>query len=109
MVNCPMASFFSKLFGGGSGNKDTSPKRGDPVPYEGLLIQAAPIPTDGQWRLAGFIIKETEDGNLERNFIRADLFTSREEAEQFAIRKGQQVVTEQGTRLFANGERQGRA
>jgi len=104
-----MASFFSKLFGGGSDKGEGLPARGDPVPYEGLHIQAAPVSAEGQWRLAGYITKETEDGKLERMFLRADLFASREEAETFAIRKGQQIIDEQGERLFANGEPEGRA
>ena len=104
-----MASFFSKLFGGGSDKGESAPVRSDPVSYEGLTIQAAPVLAEGQWRLAGYIIKETEDGNLERAFLRADLFASREEAETFAVRKGHQIIDEQGERLFANGEPEGRA
>ena len=103
-----MASFFSKLFGGGSDKGPTTPERSAPVTYEGLTIQAAPILAEGQWRLAGVIIKQTEDGNLERNYLRADLFASREEAETFSLRKGHQIIDEQGTRLFANGEPAGR-
>jgi len=104
-----MASFFSKLFGSGSDKSSSIPVRGEPVSYEGLTIQAAPVAAEGQWRLAGYIVKETANGNLERNFLRADLFASKEEAETFAIRKGQQIIDEQGERLFANGEPEGRA
>ncbi len=104
-----MASFFSKLFGGGSGGDDAGPKRGDPVPHDGLIIRAAPQSEGGQFRLAGVIIKETETGDLERMFVRADLFTSREEAEDYSIRKGKQIIDEQGQRLFADGADTGRA
>jgi len=104
-----MTSFFSKLFGGGSDKGDSVPVRGDPISYAGLTIQAAPVSAEGQWRLAGYIVKETADGNLERNFLRADLFASKEEAETFAIRKGRQIIDEQGERLFADGEPEGRA
>jgi len=103
-----MASFLSKLFGAKSTAGANAQVRGDPVMYEGLSIQAAPVEAEGQWRLAGVIIKKTEHGDLERNFLRADLFTSREEAETFAIRKARQIIDEQGARLFASGESQGR-
>jgi len=104
-----MASFFSKLFGGGSADTNAGPKLDDPVAHEGLIIRAAPEPEGSQFRLAGLIIKETDDGNLERKFVRADVFNSYEEAVEFTVRKGQQIIDEQGQRLFADGEPTGRA
>ena len=99
-----MASFFSKFFGGGG-----AAKRGGPVPYQGLTIQAAPEPAGDRWRLAGVISKQGGDATLERSFMRADTFPSREEAESFAIRKGKQIIDEQGEKLFADGAPSGRA
>lgn len=107
-----MASIFSRILGGLTG-KDSSeaaaPAMGDPVSYEGLIIRAAPEQAGSQWRLAGVIIKQSDDGDLERVFLRADTFASREEAESFAIRKGKQIIDEQGTQLFADGAPSGRA
>jgi len=68
----------------------------------------APVPDDGQWRLAGVITKNTDDGTLERNYLRADVFSSKEEADEFSIRKGKQIIDEQGERLFADGQIDGR-
>ncbi len=104
-----MVSFFAKLFGGGSSDTSASPKRSDPVEHEGLTIRAAPMPEGSQFRLAGVIIKTTDAGPLERLFVRADLFTTREEAEDFTVRKGKQIIDEQGQRLFADGAETGRA
>ena len=107
-----MASFLSRLFGGLTGKPaegEETPKRGEAVDYEGFKIRPAPEKADSQWRLAGVIVKPGDDGDLERVFIRADLFTSREEAETFAIRKGQQIIDEQGDRLFADGAPSGHA
>ena len=108
-----MASFFSRLLGGLSGkpaeDKSGPSERGEPVSYEGLQIRAAPESAGGQWRLSGVIIKAGEDGDLERTFLRADTFASREEAESFTIRKGKQIIDEQGDRLFADGAPSGRA
>lgn len=107
-----MASFLSRLFGGltGKASEDTAtPQRGEAVDYEGFKICAAPDKADNQWRLAGVIVKPGDDGDLERIFIRADLFSSREEAETYAIRKGQQIIDEQGERLFTDGAPTGHA
>ena len=107
-----MTSFLSRLFGGltGKGSDEAAvPQRGEAVDYEGFKIYAAPDKAESQWRLAGTIVKPGEDGDLERTFIRADLFTSREEAETFAIRKGKQIIDEQGERLFADGAPSGHA
>jgi hypothetical protein len=111
-----MASFFSRLLGGLSGKpadeEAGAPQRGDPVEYQGLVIRAAPERAGSQWRLAGVIVKPGVDGDpggdLERTFLRADTFASREEAESFAVRKGQQIIDEQGARLFADGAPSGR-
>ncbi|MTI11409.1 HlyU family transcriptional regulator [Curvivirga aplysinae] len=101
-------SFFKKLFSS-SPKEPEAAKREDPVEYEGVSIVAAPIPAEGkQWRLAGFIVKYTPEGDLEREFIRADVFYSREEAAEFAISKGKQVVDQQGDRIFADGAPTGR-
>ncbi len=111
-----MGSFFSRLFGGSSG--DSGPKRSKPTQYKDYLICAAPQRSGDSWNLAGVIIKPGEDGenaeegedtNMEREFIRADIFTSQDEAISFSLRKGEQIIDEQGARLFANGEKTGRA
>lgn len=107
-----MASFLSRLFGGltGKAPEDTAAsRRGEAVEYEGFKICAAPDKADNQWRLAGVIVKPGDDGDLERVFIRADLFSSREEAETYAIRKCQQIIDEQGERLFDDGAPTGHA
>ena len=97
-----MASFFSRIFGGrGGGSADA--KRSEPVHYEGCAIFAAPEPAGDQWRLVGFIVRESEDGTMERKFLRADTFGTHDEAVEFAVRKGKQIVDEQGARLFADG------
>ncbi len=113
-----MASFFSKLFGGGKSgaNDDRAPGRGEAVTYKDYSIAPSPMRDGEQWRLCGVIAKVDAAGEaggegvrLERTFIRADLYPTREEAETFAIRKGQQIVDEQGDKLFADGQPTGRA
>ena len=106
-----MASCFSKLFGGGGSKEPKAVERSEPETHEGLLVYAAPEPDGDKWRLAGLIVKpgEGDAGDLERIFIRADTFASRDEAVEWSLKKGRQVIDERGQRLFADGEPTGRA
>ena len=104
-----MVSFFSKLFGSGQNLLDEAPSQDDPVEHKGLIIFPTPISDGGQWRLAGVIIMHSDQGRLERHYVRADVFSSCEEAEEFSARKGKQIIDEQDERLFANGTETGRA
>jgi hypothetical protein len=103
-----MASFFSKLFGGGKSQVDKTPAQGDPIEYGGLIIRAAPIADGGQWRLAGVLIKKSSGGQLQRDFVRADVIGNREEAEELSVRKAKQIIDERGENLFADGAETGR-
>ncbi|MEH6632785.1 MAG: HlyU family transcriptional regulator [Halopseudomonas aestusnigri] len=106
-------SLFSKLFGGSKAKEPVAPQREEPVLYKGLSIRAEPGKADnGQWRLSGYIVKASEGeehNDMERYFLRADTFPSREEAVDFSLRKGRQIIDEQGDRLFADGKVSGRA
>ena len=104
-----MISFLSKLFGGSTNRLDDAPSQGVSVEHKGLIICPSPISDGGQWRLAGVIIKQSDQGRLERHYVRADVFSSCEEAEEFSVRKGKQIIDEQDTRLFADGIETGRA
>jgi len=100
-----MASFLSGLFGkilGGNENED-APKRSEKAEaYKGYSIHPLPQSAGGQWRLAGTIIKAGEgDEEEEREFVRADTFSSQEEAETFSLRKGRQIIDERGDGLFS--------
>ena len=60
------------------------------------MIDAMPYKDGGQWQLAGRISK---DGK-EHRFVRADKFTSKEEAADIAISKGQLIIDQTGERMF---------
>lgn len=100
-----MASFFSKLFGGAEKNPDgaAAPNPDKAVEYQELTIVPAPQSDGGQWRLAGEIIKGSGDEAQRHQFVRADTFSSRDEAEDFAIRKAKQIIDERGEKLFSDG------
>ena len=69
--------------------------------YQDLRIYPTPIPEGGQWRLAATIVKGTGEDEVEYALVRADVFSSRDDAASFAVRKARQIIDEQGERLFA--------
>lgn len=104
-----MISFLKKIFAAPGSDSNAPAERGEAVEYEGFKIQPAPEPEGGQWRLAGYILRTANGDQQERKFVRADLFPSRDEATDFAVRKGRQIIDEQGERLFADGKEAGPA
>ncbi|WEX79049.1 HlyU family transcriptional regulator [Sinorhizobium numidicum] len=99
-----MASFFSKLFGfSGGSEKHAPPVAGKTETYADCLIRATPMREGAQYRLAGSIEKKMLDGTTKvRSFIRADLFTSEQDAIDSALRKGRQIIDEQRSNLFSD-------
>ena len=92
---------FSSLMRGLTGGNSTSEDVGEtvmeePVIHDGFLIHAAPIKEGSQWRLAGMISKDGAESAGEHRFIRADTFSSRDDAIEWTVRKGKQIVDEQG-------------
>ena len=87
-------AFWSKWFGGASGGDAVKAVKS--LEYKGFVIEARPYKEGGQWQLAGRISK---DGK-EHKFIRADKFTSSDEAADIAISKGQLIVDQLGEQMF---------
>jgi hypothetical protein len=92
-------SFFKKLFGGGSSDS-SAPKPGKQAEHKGFTIEAQPYKEGGQFQLAGMISKDIDGVRKEYRFVRADRFTSEDEAADFALSKGRQIIDEQGERMF---------
>jgi hypothetical protein len=93
-------SFFKKLFGGGASESGISAVHSE-VEHEGYLIRAMPVKeAGGQYRIAGTISREVDGQIKEHRLIRADLFTSADDAADAMIRKAKQVIKEQGNRIF---------
>ena len=99
-----MASFFSKLFSAfGSSSSDAAPKKAgsaEPHPYKDCVIIATPMKEGGQYRLAGRIEKVVGEETLVHEFVRADMFSSLEDAVEFTVRKGQLIIDQSGASLF---------
>jgi hypothetical protein len=92
-------SFLRKLFGGGQSS--TAPAAETAVEHKGYAIFAAPMSEGGQFRVAGRIEKEVGGGLKTHKFIRADLFTDRDEAVAATIRKAQLIIDQNGDGMFA--------
>jgi len=91
-----MAGFLSKLFGGKGGGE----KVDDPVEYRGHRIRPAPVVNGGQYQVAGFIEKEIGGVTKSYRFIRVDRHASRDDAVTLIVMKGQQIIDEQGDRIY---------
>jgi len=103
-----MASFLSNLFSMFSGGDKTAAApsaKAEPVPYGDCRIFAEPMREGSQFRLAGRIEKDVAGEVLIRTFVRADVFTTQDDAVEYTIRKGQQIIDQNGPSLFSDGEK----
>lgn len=104
-----MASFFSNIlsiFTGGGKSAEAPAKAAEPVSHGGCTIYPAPIREGSQFRLAGRIEKDVNGEKLVRNFVRADVFTSMDDAVEFTVKKAQQIIDQNGPSLFGDGEKE---
>ncbi len=94
-------SFWKKLFGGGSGGGSDAPSGpASTAEHKGFTIEARPYAEAGQFQVAGTISKQVGDALKEHRFVRADRFPTQDEAADFALMKGRQIIDQQGDRIF---------
>lgn len=101
-----MASFFSNLlsmFSSGDAPKAKAGPAVEPQEHAGCIIHPAPIKEGSQYRLAGRIEKQVGETVLVRTFIRADMFTSMDDAVESTFRKARQIIDQNGASLFSDG------
>jgi hypothetical protein len=91
-------SWLKKIFGGG----EAAPAASASSEHKGYTIIATPIKEGGQYRLAGVISKEIGGVMKEHKFVRADLFTGKDEAVQFAFVKGELIIDQSGDGIFSS-------
>ena len=90
-------SFWKKLFGG---TADGAPSVAKSIEHAGFRIEAQPYREAGQFQVAGVISREIDGAVKQHRFVRADRFATLEEAADFALMKGRQIIDQQGDRLF---------
>ncbi|WP_214474450.1 HlyU family transcriptional regulator [Mesorhizobium sp. dw_380] len=93
-------SFLKRLFGGGGGEAAEPAAPAKQVEHKGFLISATPYKAEGQYQTCGIVSKEIDGVMKEHKFIRADRFAGLDDAVDISIKKGIQLVDEQGERIF---------
>jgi hypothetical protein len=91
----------------GRGGKQTAEQPAKQAEHKGFVVEARPFKEGGRYQTAGLIAKEIDGVRKEFRFIRADSFTTLEEAADLALSKGRLIVDEQGERMFEGGETKG--
>lgn len=87
-------AFWSKWL---SSSSETQDAAGKALEYNGYMIEARPYKDGGQWQLAGRISK---DGKV-HDFVRADKFSSKDEAVDIALSKARLIIDQSGDRMFS--------
>lgn len=97
-----LGGLMKKLFGGGdaAGEGGGDKPIGEAAEHKGCAIQPIVMQKGSQYLTAGIITKDFPDGERAHRFVRADTHGSADQAHDFAIVKGRQIIDEQGDRLF---------
>ncbi len=90
-------SLLSRLFGGGK-TDDAAPQC---ETYEGMRIYPQPQREGRDYRLCAKIEQDVDGQIREHLVIRADTFSSADDAINASIAKAKQVIDEQGAGLFS--------
>lgn len=94
-------SFLKSLFGLGGSKEQAAPSVDAQEEHEGFLIKATLIKVGAEFQIAGTIEKEIDGEVKIHSFIRADKFSSKEDAAAATLGKGRQIIKEQGRTLFS--------
>ncbi len=94
-----LGKLITGLFGGGSSAPGSPAAQA--VEHKGFTILPTVRNAEGQWQIVGVISKEIDGELREETFIRADKCVSSDEAIEMTVRKGRQIIDEQGDRLFS--------
>lgn len=89
-------SFWKSLFGGSKSEPAPQPT----TEYNGFSITPAAYAADGQFQVAGVVSKVIDGETKSHRFVRADRFSSMEEASTFAVMKAKQIIDQMGDKVF---------
>lgn len=93
-------SFLKRLFGGGPADAPAAAAPARQIEHKGFVISATPYKADGQYQTCGIVTKDVDGVTKEHRFIRADRFAGLDDAVDISLKKGIQLVDEQGEKLF---------
>lgn len=89
-------SLFGKLFGGGGAKADAAVAE----TYKDFQIIPTPVKESGGYRIAATITKTVDGVDKTHKLVRADTITDLDEAIKASVGKAQQMINEQGDRIF---------
>lgn len=92
-------SFLKSLFGG---SKAPAAPAGPvkSLEHAGFTIHATPYQEGGQYQLCGVVEKEIDGVLRTHRFVRADRFPSIDDAADFTLVKGRQLIDQQGETIL---------
>jgi len=91
--------FFSKLFG--SKEKTEQAVAVEPVEYKGFNIYQEALAESGQYRVAGRIEKEIDGERKSHRFIRSDVVSNKDDANELMLKKSQMFIDQMGDNIFS--------
>jgi len=101
-------SFLKRLFGAKNREAEDAQHlpnlEGAEIEYNGFVIRATPFKEAGQYQSCGVISKEIDGVVCEHRFIRADRFSTTQDAVAMIHVKARQIIDEQGAKLFSSSE-----
>lgn len=89
-------AFWSKLFGGGG----ETPAAAAQETYKDFTIIPNPMKEPGGYRIAATITKMIDGDEKTHHLVRADTINNMDDAMKASVGKAQQMIDEQGDRLF---------
>ncbi|MBD1576587.1 MULTISPECIES: HlyU family transcriptional regulator [Vibrio] len=89
--------FLSKLFGS---KKETKVVEVEPIEFNGFLIYAESISEGSQYRVAGRIVKHIDGEVKTHRFIRSDVLSSQDDANQLMLKKAKLFIEQSGSSMF---------
>lgn len=90
-------SLLKRLFGGGPRERSNEPAA---VEHKGFTIYPDPGKAEGGYRIGARIEKDVGGETKTHHMIRADVISDPAEAEKASVGKAQQMIDEQGERIF---------
>lgn len=91
---------FSMLFGGKK-NEAEQKESVEPVEYKGFFIYQEAMPDSGQYRVAGRIEKEIDGETKSHRFIRSDVVSNKDDANELMLKKSQMFIDQMGDGIFS--------
>jgi len=90
---------FSMLFGGKDKKQETA-ETVEPVEYKGFQIFQEAMPDSGQFRVAGRITKDFDGEVKSHRFIRSDVVSNKDDANELMLKKSQMFIDQMGDDIF---------